>query len=322
MMPLVALIVIFILVSGFFAMIDTALISVSAAEAHDMAHKKYWGADSLVLIQKHLTRSIIVIVILTNITNIAGPIIIGQKTEEIFGSGEIGFITAILAFLTITFSEIIPKAIGTHYAPTISRYIAPFIRLLIFILYPLVLIFEKLTHLFKRGRRDIGTEDQVRALVAIGEVAGHINAEEEQLIERAFILHDTKAKAIMTPRHKIVAIPSTATIRTAAKPVFEHSYSRYPLYKDNIDHIIGLALSRDILEELADGKDHESVLKVNHEILIVPPNMLCNKLLALFRRKQIHLAVVHENGKTVGLVTMEDVLEELVGEIEDEGDKE
>lgn len=320
MFTLIILIAVFVILSGFFAMIDAAVLSVSPAEAHEMAHAKKWGAASLVRIQKHLTRTIIVIVILTNITNVAFPVIIGQVTESVFGNQEIGMITAVLAFLTIIFSEILPKAIGAHYAPAISRGVAPFIRILIVILYPLVRIFEAFARLFKKGKRDIGTEAQIRALVSIGEDAGHINQEEEQLIERAFVLNDKKTRDMMTPHHKIVALSSTTTVRVAAKAVFQHSYSRYPVYRGTMDTIIGQALSRDILEELADGKDTDIMQNIMREVLVVSPNMKANKLLALFRKKQIHLAVVQEEGKTIGIISLEDVLEELVGEIEDEGD--
>ncbi|MDB4978222.1 MAG: hypothetical protein JWM56_408, partial [Candidatus Peribacteria bacterium] len=103
---------------------------------------------------------------------------------------------------------------------------------------------------------------------------------------------------------------------------FHHSYSRYPVFGESLDDIRGQILSRDILSALAQGKDDELVETLMQDILIVPAAMRNDRLLTLFRNRYIHIAIVQEHGKTVGVVTLEDVLEELVGEIEDEADKE
>ncbi len=319
-LTLLPIIVGFVALSGLLAMLDAAILSVAAAEVEELVAKKKWGAMQLKSVFRHRTRAIIIIVVFTNVTNIAGPMLIGHRATVLFGSVSIGLITAILTIATILFSEIIPKAIGAHYAPTISRFVSPLLLLLIFLLFPLVRTLEMLTYIFKRGKRKVGTEEQIKALAHIGGGAGHIQADESELIRRTFILNDRRTADIMTPLAEIVGMPADRTVRLAARMTFHSVYSRYPVYGKTMDDIRGYVLSRDILEALADGQDNEQISTVSRKILVVPQTMTAGKLLELFRRKQVHIAVVKERKRTVGVVTLEDVLEELVGEIEDEGD--
>ncbi len=322
MAELLLLFVLFILASGVLAMVDSAMLSISRVEVEEMVVRQKVGATALRSLVLRLQRAVIVVVIFTNIVNILGPILIGERAIDLYGHEAIGIITAILTFATIIFSEVIPKSLGAHYAPLIARFSAPVLLVLVYTLYPLVIVLEKIVGLFKRGNRKIGTEEQIRALASIGRRAGHIDEDERQIIQKAFILNDRRARDIMTPRAKIIAIKATATVRNASKIVFDHSYSRYPVVGASLDDVRGLALSRDILGALVEGKDASEVDSLTGEILFVSAAMRCDDLLAHFRSRRIHIAVVREREKTVGIVTLEDALEELVGEIEDEGDQE
>jgi CBS domain containing-hemolysin-like protein len=228
----------------------------------------------------------------------------------------------VLTFATIIFSEVIPKSLGSHHAPLISRLSAPIIVLLSYALYPFVITLEWLVNLLRRGERRIGTEAQIRSLVLIGRRAGYIERDEGQLIQRAFVLNDKTAANIMTPLPEVVSVGATATVRQAAQRVFRTEFSRYPVFGKTADQVEGMALSRDILEALSEGKDNEPVTSIARPALTVSARTRCDDLLVLFRDRRIHLAVVQDRGKTIGLVTMEDVLEELVGQIEDEKDAE
>lgn len=319
MIELLLFILAFVAASGFLAMIDAAVLSVSPAEVEVLIAKKRWGAKELKQLLRHTTRAIIVIVILTNITNILGPILAGRKAESLYGSEAIGVITAVLTFTTIIFSEIIPKAVGAHYAPRISRLVAPFLRVLVFLLFPVVIALEKLVRLFKSGKRKVGTEEQIRALANLGGGAGHIDADERELIHRTFVLNDRTTRDVMTPAESIIFCPRGTTVSQAARIVFKHNFSRYPLSADNTaDSIMGYVLSRDVLEALADGRDNESVLPLRRDIPRVPSTMRCDDLLHFLRKNRSQLAIVTEGGHTVGIVSLEDVLEELIGEIRDE----
>jgi CBS domain containing-hemolysin-like protein len=283
---------------------------------------KAWGSTALHFVKNHVTKAVVVIVILTNSINILGPILIGNRAADIGGSTAIGVVTAILTLLTILFSEIIPKSVGAHYAPTIARAAAPVILILIYALYPLVMMFDWISSLFKQGTRRIGTEAQIRSLVSIGRREGHIEKDEGQLIHRAFVLNDKQAADVMTPLKDIESVYETSSIRQAANRVFHNTYSRYPVFGKSIHEVRGIVMSYDILEALAQGRDEEPVTEILRDALVVDAHTRSDELLVLFRDRHIHLAIVQEKGHTVGLVTLEDVLEQLVGAIEDEKDVE
>lgn len=300
-------------------MIDAAVLNVTPAEVEVLIQKKMWGGRQLKALLRHTTRAIIVIVIFTNVTNILGPILAGKKAVELYGSEAIGVMTAILTFGTIVFSEIIPKSVGAHYAPSISRIIAPFLLVVVTILFPIVIVLEKFARVFKSGKRKVGTEEQIRALANIGGGAGHIDADERELIHRAFVLNDRRVRDIHTPAEKMVTIEKSATVLRAAKVIFDHHYSRYPVLGES-GKVHGYVLSRDVLEALANGKRDSTIGFLIRRVMTVPADLRCDELLNRMRKTNAQLAIVQEGAKTVGLVTLEDTLEELVGDIRDEGD--
>lgn len=317
MVELLLLILGFVIASGFFAMIDAAILNVTPAEVEVLLSKKRLGARELKILLRHTTRAIIVIVIFTNVTNILGPILVGRKAEALFGSDIIGIVTAILTFLTIIFSEIIPKSIGAHYAPRISRRAAPVLLALIFVLYPVVIVLEKFARVFKRsGKRKVGTEEQIRALANIGGGAGHIDADERELIHRAFVLNDKRTRDVMVLANSIVFIPRTATIRRAAITVFKHKFSRFPVFGNSIHQVAGHVIDRDVLVELADGNEDFPVTDIIRPVVTVAADLRCDELLNVLRKSPSQIAIVREGTLTVGLVTLEDVLEQLIGKIE------
>ncbi|HTN73881.1 MAG TPA: DUF21 domain-containing protein, partial [Pirellulaceae bacterium] len=213
MIELIISIIIFIILSGLMALIDAAVLSVTHAEVEELVQHKAWGSSALHAVKQRVTRAVVVIVILTNTINILGPIIVGNQAAALYGNTGIGVVTAVLALLTILLSEIIPKSLGAHYAPTISRLASPIILILIYLLYPLVQVLDSISSLFKQGNRRIGTEAQIRSLVTIGRRAGYIESDEGQLIHRAFVLNDKKASDVMTPLKDIESVYETSTIR-------------------------------------------------------------------------------------------------------------
>jgi len=313
-------IVLFIVFSGLMALIEAAILSVSPAEVEELVQRKKPGAAALQSIVRRISRAVVILVLFTNTINVLGPILAGNKAIEIYGESIIGVITAVLTFGTILFSEIIPKSLGAHYAPLIARHAAPIVLALIYGLYPLVVALEWVVNRFKSGERAIGTEAQIRSLTAIGKRAGHIESDEGQLINRAFLLNDKTAADIMTPIEEVTYVRPGATIKESAERVFRTAYSRYPILDIENDAIEGMVLSHDILAALSEGQDGESITTITRPTLTIRAEMRLDRLLYLFRDRRIHLAVVHNGRRIVGLVTLEDVLEELVGDIEDEKD--
>ena len=311
----------FLALSGLMAAIDAAVLSVTRPEIEELKKNGRWGSRRLDRIKHELTRTVVVIVIVTNTINVLGPILISRQAIELYGMRGIAIATAVLTLGTIVFSEIVPKALGSHYAPLIARISAPAILLGRYLLYPLVVSLAWLSDQFTKGIRQIGTEEQIRSLVRIGRDAGHIQLDEGQMIHRAFILNDKSAAEIMTPVNRVQALSDAATINQAAAEVRRSEYSRYPVFGQSIDEVKGMVLTRDVLKAVIESPS-EPLSTLIRPSVIVDAQIKSDELLSLFRRKHVHLAVVQDQAKTVGVVTLEDVLEELVGDIEDEKDVE
>lgn len=310
----------FLVLSGLMAAIDAAALSVTRPEVDEMIVAGRWGAKELRTVKQELTRAVVVIVILTNTVNILGPIIVSQQAFTQFGMQGLSVVTILLALGTMVFSEIIPKAIGTHYAPIISRLSAPVICGLQIVLLPLVVSLECISGLFTTGTRYIGTEEQIRSLTKIGRQAGYIEHDEGQMIHRAFTLNDRTASEIMTPLRNVVSVDHTATLGEAVKLVRGTNYSRFPVFGENANDIQGMILRSELLEAVIDQHVDHIVQTVSREVLMVDVSIPSDRLLILFRERQSHFAIVREKNTTVGVVTLKDVLEELVGEIKDEKD--
>lgn len=319
---LVLYILTFIVLSGVMAAVDYAVPSVTHPEIEEMVQQGRWGAEALRDVKRRITRTVVVIVITTNTINVLGPIVVSQKAFALYGPGSLAAVTAVLTFGTIVFSEIIPKALGNHYAPLIGRLSAVPLRFVGYALFPLVVALDSLLKRLTRGKRRLGTEQQIRSLVAMGSQAGYIERQEDQIIRRAFILNDRTAEEIMTPVEKVVAISADNSVLEAAQKVRDHEFSRCPVFQSSIHNVAGLVHSRDILEALVDGHRDGPITGIMRPPLFVAPDRTGNELLMLFRDRHVHLAVVREEDKTCGVVTLEDVLEELVGEIDDEKDVE
>lgn len=321
MLTLTVLALCFVLLSGLVAMVDAAVLSVSRAETEEVVAQGLWGALPLRRVKEHLTQSVVVIVIVTNTINVLGPILVGQTAVATYGAGAIFWVTVGLTLGTIVFSEIVPKSLGAHYAPHVGRVAAIPILALTYALYPLVLSLDAFSRLFKRGRRHVGTEEQIRALTTLGRRAGHIEPDEGALVHRAFVLNDRTAADIMTPRTEIAALQMDQTLREALDQVLGSEFSRYPVFGESANDFRGVVLARDLLEAVVRGDADRPLSSVVRAGLSVEADRRCDDLLLQFRIRRVHVAVVRRGEVTVGLVTLEDVLEELVGEIRDETDR-
>lgn len=322
MLTLVLSITLFLLLSAVMAAVDAAVLSVTLPEVDEMLLAQRPGARNLKLVKQRLTRAVVVIVILTNSINVIGLILVSQLAVKTVGTGAIGLVVIVLTLGTIVFSEIIPKSIGSHYSPTISRYAAGPIRLLQMALLPLVVSLEWLSALFTSGTRPIGTEEQIRSLTTIGRKAGFIEDDEGRLIHQAFVLNDRTAADIMTPLEKVTSLNVSQSIGEAAVVARESIYSRFPVFGETADDVEGTIMIRELLEASADDRHEDSVVPLIRPAFLVGADMPSDELLLAFRKRRSHLAIVRDHRRTVGLVTLEDVLEELVGEIEDEMDAE
>lgn len=321
MLTLILTILIILLGSAVFSGSEAALFSLPMSKVRVLVEQKKPGAKNLLAIKKNIRRPITAIVILNNAFNIVGSIIVGVLAAKTVDNAWIGAISAILTFLIIIVGEIFPKAIGESHNKRVGLAIAKPLLLLTKILYPIVWIFERITDPFTRKKR-IASEAELRALVYLSHQEGSIETDERDLIHKVFRLNDVTAEDIMTPRSAIEALEGDKTLAESENKIYSLSHTRLPIFSSNLDNIMGICLLRDLLTALSRDQKQRKISEFRQRTEIVHQSMRADKLLPFFQKRRGHLVIVEdEYGKMAGVVSLEDVLEELVGEIVDETDK-
>jgi CBS domain containing-hemolysin-like protein len=321
------LLAVLIVLSGFFSGSEIALFSLGEARVRTLAEEGRRGAAALVELKSNPERLLATILIGNNIVNIGGAAVATALALEHFGNQGVAYATGAMTLLVLIFGEITPKGLATANADSFALTVAPIIRILSKVLAPVVYPFEKLTRWFvgrsrREGRMTV-TEGEIREMTAIGHMEGSIEEHERRLIERAFFLDETRVWDIMTPRVDIFAWPAHRTLAEIAGQLHAVPYSRVPVYGDTIDDITGVLYTRDAYQALIGGQRDLPLSQLAREPFFVPGSIPLTKLLSDFQARRIHMGIViDEYGGTDGLVTLEDILEELVGEIMDETDVE
>ncbi|MAQ77114.1 hypothetical protein CL684_01150 [Candidatus Campbellbacteria bacterium] len=307
--------------SGLFSGIEAALFSVPHSRVLLLKEQNKTGAAALADIKENPQKAIIVIVIANNIVNIVGSIFVGVVATNILGDAMIGIVSALLTFFIIIFGEILPKTIGENNSEKIGLLVSRPLTVAIKIFSPLVWLLEQLTKRFSVIRKVV-SEEELHMLSELGHLEGSIEEDERDLIQRVFTLNDITARDIMTPRRMMVGFQVDATLTDARDEIFELTNSRLPVYGEDYDDILGLCYRRDLLIALAKDEDNRTIKSFMHDVLYVGENMRVDDLLQLFLKRREHIAIVKDEFEgTSGLVTLEDVLEQLVGEIVDETDE-
>ena len=237
-------------------------------------------------------------------------------------------ITILLSFFTLVFGELVPKRLAMKYYEKVSFGTIGVIRGISFITAPFVKLLTFSTNVIskifgvKEHEEEIVTEEEIKMMIDEGEEKGTIDQEEKELLNNVFEFNDTTASEIMTPRIDIFALKISQDLYEVLDELDDYKYSRIPVYEDTIDNIKGIILIKDILKDLRDKKKI-NIKKLIKEVHFVPESVPIDKLFRQLQRNKMQMAIViDEYGGTAGLVTMEDILEELVGNIFDEHDEE
>ena len=273
--------------------------------------------------QDNVDQSLAAILTLNTIAHTVGAIGSGSKATVVFGSAWFGLFSALMTLMILFLSEIIPKTIGAVYWRALARPMARFVRILIWTLYPLIWISEALTRLIARGKSaHVFNRDEFLAMAGIGERAGKIDPRESRIIRNLFRFGSLSAKDIMTPRTVISALPRDLSVNEALESEPAVTFTRLPLYDTDLDHIDGFILRGDLLLSKARDQGEVKLDTLKRAIGTVPVKMTLSNLLEFFLDQHQHIAlVIDEYGGTSGLVTIEDVVETLLGmEIVDELD--
>lgn len=324
-MLLLATVCVLILLLSFLASsMEAALFSVTSVQIERMIEEGKSGAIRLRANKEKIQESIVAVVILNNLANITGSIFVGAIAGEVFGNLWVGVFSAALTFGIVLFGEVVPKTIGERHAAEYARHTAPFVFLLRMVFKPLIVLIHILLRPFgltteANMRLD---EDEITVLARLSHRHGIILESESQLIRRVFQLDDILARDIMTPRTVVFALKAAMPLQQAAEELYRAPVSRIPLYREDLDDIVGVVHIRDLLAALAKGKGKKTLEEYADPVSFVPGTANANRLLDSFLKNREHISVVvDEYGGMAGVITLEDILEQLVGEIVDEHDR-
>ncbi len=304
---------------------EVSITRVNRVRAYRFADEKRRGAPSLVKLTENPAPYLNVVLLLTLLLQIGGTTIATSlAVRQLHGAGEI-VATVAMTLLLFVFAEVTPKTFAIQQTDRASLWLAPLIVWLGRVVGPVAGGLVKLANMIMPGKGlpqgPFITEHEIRALAEVASDEDQIEEEEKELIHSIFEFGDTIVREVMVPRPDVTAIEGDKTLRDVQALVLEHGYSRIPVYDDDLDNVIGVVFAKDVLKALHQGKQDMPLADVVRAAYFVPEQKKVADLLREMQRQKFHIALVtDEYGSVSGLVTLEDLLEELVGEITDEYD--
>lgn len=315
--------------SAFFSMAETSITTLWPWKVRELAEKE--SDDGVFkMLRSDVTRFLTTILIGTTVVNIGATALVTEAATTIFGEAGVSAATGVMTVAILLLTEITPKSIAVHNATEVARFVVRPVAWLSLVLYPVgrvvtYLSMGMLKMLGLKGRSEpYVTEDELKLMLRGAELSGAIEEEEQDMIENVLEIKDTHVREVMTPLVDVVAIDASGTLVDFHESWVTHQYSRVPVFEQRVDNIVGIAYAMDLLDYVQKGEllERTTVGDMAHKpTYFVPDSMSVWNLLREFRIRKVHMAVVlNEYGGTVGIVTLEDVVEEIVGEIFDEND--
>jgi CBS domain containing-hemolysin-like protein len=322
MFEFIAAVAFVIIASALCSGTEAAIFSLPLAKARQLAEKNRNG-KIVCNIRENSTRPIATIVILNNLFNIAGTFLVAKLAVTALSPAVQVWFPFALTAAVIVFSEIIPKTVGERFSKPIICFLARPLSWLTLAALPVIWLIEKLVRLIiGEQTRNITSEKEIRALAKIGHQEGVIDEDEKVMIGRVFELDDEMAVDIMTPRTELSWVHADSTLREIKQIVADSQHSRLLVVGDTIDDVRGILLKGRVLKEIVAGNESKLVSDVSTDVQLFREDTPADELLEFFRDAKVHLAaVVDEYGGVSGIVTIEDVIEVLTGEIMDETDQ-
>ena len=320
-----------VVLSALCSMSEAAFLSLPLVRARALAKLGGRTARTVLRIREKVQNAISAIVILNTIVNVVGTAFVATEAarvaEAAAARGDVVLVTVSLATVVLTaaivlFGEIIPKTLGERFHVGVSMVAAYPTLALIGLFHPLVWGTEKIVDaVFPRRRRSMTTKEEITELTEQARSEGAIRSSEAEVIQRVFRLNDITAEDVMTPRIRAQMLPADATLAETRGELARIGFARIPVYSGTRDNVTGVVRRSEALLALADGKVETRISALSGKVKFVPATTAVDRLLLEFQKERVQLGVVvGEYGETVGLVTIEDILEELVGEILDEKD--
>ena len=311
-------------VSFLCSLMEAVLLSVTPAFLQERAQRGHNSAQVLQALKSDIGRPLAAILSLNTIAHTVGAAGAGAQAIKVFGDGYVGVISAVLTLLILFVSEIVPKTLGAVYWRRLTVVVTPLLRMTIWGMYPLVLLSRLVTRLLARSP-DTATVSraEIAALAELGIAEGVFHAREAHYLKNVLAFRALHVADVMTPRVVMVTLPVSTTLSQALQFYSEDiPFSRVPVHREDKDDIVGVVHRHDVMAAIAAGRSGETLDAVMHSLLTVPETLGLQKLFDMLRERSQHMAlVVDEYGGVAGLVTMEDIIETLLGiDITDEAD--
>lgn len=317
-----SILIVFMIISAFFSACEAAFFSLTRVRIDTMKGKGGRGEIVASLLEK--PRILLITIYLGNdLINVAISAVIASISLHIFGSRGISIAIGAGTFLLLIFGDIVPKTFAIKNNERVALLSAYPLKVFSSLIRPVQVIFTSIANkailIFGGKRLDeepVITEEEIMTMMEVGEDEGAIKSEEKEMIQNVFELVDTKVGDIMTPKEDIFAVDVNSNLKGVASRIRSSFYSRIPVYEGNIDNIIGILYFKDLMKYMHSEQPTPPLKEILRPAFIVPHTKNVSNLLKDFQKKKIHMAVVQdEKGKAAGLVTMDDCLAELVGEM-------
>jgi putative hemolysin len=342
-MFILVLILILILINGFFAASEMALVSTTASDIHRLKSENRKNAFILEKVTKDSTKYLSTIQVAITFAGFLSSAFAGSSLSgyvmtflqniniTLSESIVVVIITVILSFFTLVFGELVPKRIALAKSTEFALFSAPIILVIMTIFRPFVWLLTisteaimKIIGLSKNQDNEQITESDIKEMIVYGHIKGLYQSEEKNMLERIFVFDDLTTKMIMTPKAKVIGLDINHINETSIQTIIQSEYSRIPVFDNDSNSIEGVILLKDFLSTYSfESKNKASILSLIREPFIINEDLAINLLLHKMRASKQHLAfVVNELGEYQGIVTMEDIIEEIIGDIFDEHDRE
>jgi Mg2+/Co2+ transporter CorB len=314
-----------LLLSGFFSGSETALIRIGRVKARSLLKKGVKGADTIQKLVNEPEALLTTVLIGNNVVNITASALATSLAIDYFGNFGAAIAIGVMTFVILTFGEVIPKTIAVHHAEQFSIIVSKPLEIMIFVMRPVIKLLSAITHAFgkvfglKVPQRKLLSEDEVKTLLDIGEEEGAIEEDEKEMMNGVLKLDYITVKNVMTPKEEIVCLGVNEPVESAVELIKRSGYSRIPVFEGTKEHIVGIIYAKDLLISASDTIT--SVRELMKPAHFVSEIARVDDLLEEFQKGKFHIAIVVDGeGSTKGLVSLEDLLEEIVGSIYDEYD--
>ena len=319
------LLFVLLLLSAFFSGSETAFIAIGKIRARVLLKRGVKGAETIDKLVRKPETILTTVLIWNNIVNIAASAVATSIAIDFFGDYGVIIAIGVMTFLILTFAEIMPKTIAVHQAERFSIMISRPMEILASAFQPLIKLFSMITGIFERilgikiPRKRLMTEAEVEAMLDIGEEEGAIEKDERKMMMGVLRLDEIVVANVMTPEEEMVCLDVDQTIDSAIELIERSGHSRIPIFRGTKDNIVGILYAKDLLIKPDDGDvSLKELMKPYHS---VHETERVDDLLEEFQKGKFHIAiVVDDDGRTTGLVSLEDLLEVIVGSIYDEHD--